>query len=87
MNTNQLLSERGNTHGRFCDNAALTDKVMQVFQASPKWEEAPAVVRVAIFMIVHKISRALSGSVLFDDHWRDVIGYAELVLNSIVPKK
>lgn len=86
MNTPELIQTREASHGKFEDNAALTVEIMECYRKSPHWNTAPPTVKVAVYMIVHKMSRALSGSVLFDDHWKDVQGYASLVEN-ICPKQ
>ena len=79
MNTEELVQTRMGTHGSFPDNAQTTEWVMDIFRETRGWQKAPAFVKVAVFMIVHKISRALSGQLMFDDHWKDVQGYAKLV--------
>ena len=79
MSTEKLIETRSTTHGKFPDNAQVTECVMDIFRETLGWQKAPGFVKVAVFMIVHKISRALNGQLLFDDHWKDVQGYAKLV--------
>lgn len=82
-----VLQQRFSTHGRFSDNARLTEQIMDVLRSSPNWDSCDPCVKVATFMIIHKLARALSGSVLFDDHWKDIAGYATLIVDSIQPPK
>ena len=34
-------------------------------------------------MILHKIARIGCGNAQFIDHWRDIVGYATLVINEL----
>lgn len=81
-----LLTTRGSTHGKFEDNAGITNTVMCVLEASPNWPVIPPYMKVGIYMIVHKMARALSGDAFYPDHWEDVSGYAKLVLERIKPQ-
>lgn len=83
MDQPPLLQQRHSTHGRFEDNAQATELLMEVLRATPNYKDAPDTVKVASFMIVHKLARAFSGDLLFDDHWKDIAGYATLIVNSI----
>ena len=78
-----ILTERKSSHGKFADNARLTCELIKVVEKSPNIHTAPDEVRVATFMILHKLARAFSGDLLFDDHWKDIAGYATLVSNYI----
>lgn len=75
----ETLQERESTHGRFEDNAALTEELMKLIRGSNNWQHIPPIFKVALFMICHKIARALSGDFQFDDHWKDIQGYAKLI--------
>jgi hypothetical protein len=41
------------------------------------WHDDP-VVREAIDMILHKLARIAAGNPYFEDHWKDIAGYASL---------
>lgn len=77
--TSELLASRETTHGAFYDNAWCTERLMKTLRIMPLWDDLSPTTSVAIFMIIHKISRAVSGQELFDDHWKDIQGYAKLV--------
>lgn len=80
-----LLVERQKTHGSFERNAAISQKLKQVFR-----NQGPAGVeetgfydmrldhREALDMIALKLSRILSGQANFKDHWKDLAGYSKL---------
>lgn len=83
--TNELLAERGKTHGNYTDHARCTQLLKQVIddelsmrgergQPSLSYEQLEA-----LDMIVHKIGRIIAGQADFRDHWDDIAGYARLV--------
>jgi hypothetical protein len=74
-----LLCGRETTHGSYYDNAYCTERAMSVFRKMPQWADLSPTTTLAVFMIVHKLSRAVCGQELFDDHWKDIQGYAKLV--------
>jgi hypothetical protein len=79
MSTAALLNARGTTHGSFADNARNGQRLREYFRNQPAWEAMPEIQREALDMIATKLSRILSGQSTFDDHWKDIAGYATLV--------
>ena len=73
----EILNERGTTHGPFYRQAKCTQdlkKTMSEFNyrmLSPMQSEA-------LDMIAHKMARILTGDPDLDDHWNDIAGYAKL---------
>lgn len=78
MESNELLNERANTHGRFMDNARNGQALRDLYRGSPHWATMDPVHREALDMMACKISRILSGQSGFADHWADIEGYARL---------
>lgn len=78
MKTDELLTERGTTHGSFADNAMYSQTLKNVFRAAPGWAEMPNEHKEALDTIALKLSRILSGQSKHADHWADIAGYAEL---------
>ena len=74
----QILAQRGKTHGDFTDNAQVSQDLKQVVEASVNWDKLSAVQKEAIHMILHKISRIVSGNANEPDHYDDIAGYATL---------
>lgn len=73
------LASRGPTHGNFMDNAEISRRLKRVLKDAgaslePYQEEA-------LGMICHKIARIVTGDPKFIDSWRDIAGYAQLVVN------
>lgn len=79
--TESILSERAGQHGNFADNANLATELMSIVEDSPNADAVTAdpTIKVGIFMILHKLARALSGDLRYVDHWDDIAGYAKLV--------
>lgn len=79
------LNERGKKYGKFTGHADLSmslklmihdhcvklDKVLEPYQLE------------ALHMICHKIARICNGDPNYDDSWRDIAGYAMLVVNEL----
>ena len=79
MNTTELLTERGKTHGDYSDHSRITQRLKEVMKSGMKWDALNPAQKEALEMIVHKIGRVLSGDPDFKDHWDDIAGYAKLV--------
>ena len=83
MKLDDLLAERGRTHGAWSDNARLAQAMKELFRNEKGWMKLSACQREALDMIAHKISRVLSGDCDHGDHWRDIGGYAALVVREL----
>lgn len=79
-----LLKQRGDTHGNFSDVSRVTETIMSGMRESPNWSRMPDTHRVAVFMIAMKLGRIASGDYNEVDHYRDIAGYAKLVENEIL---
>lgn len=77
-----LLVERGKTHGRFEDTAAVGQALRNMYRGRPGWGQLTDMQREALDMIAGKISRILSGQGGFRDHWDDIAGYAKIALGT-----
>ena len=87
MNTEELLNERGKTHGNFKDHAVITQKLKKIMTEGARWDTLSAVQKESLEMIQHKIGRILSGNSSFKDHWDDIAGYAKLVADRTESQK
>lgn len=87
--TDNLLAERGKTHGHIEDNAYFTEELGKIASGrAPKlgksiWWEMSSTPRLCLWMVLHKIGRILSGNWREPDHWRDIAGYATLVADRL----
>jgi len=75
----QLITERGTTHGCFHDNASVSQALKHILQTRPNWDSLPVIHREALEMICLKISRAVTGDHMVADHYDDIAGYAKLI--------
>lgn len=82
MTTQDILQERGQTHGDFSNNA----RVSQALKATLQLENADLtdVQQEAIDMICHKLARIAAGNPNFKDHWDDIAGYATLAADRVI---
>jgi hypothetical protein len=81
-----VLAERGSRYGDFLGHAQVTMGLKQVIsselQRRGKWLAPDQ--QEALDMICHKIGRIVNGDPNYDDSWRDIAGYAQLVCDRIV---
>lgn len=77
--TQELLAERGKTHGDFGDHARVTQELKLVMFAERNYKNLSEVQKEALEMIQHKVGRILAGNPDHKDHWDDIAGYARLV--------
>ena len=86
MEIEPTLNERRETHGDFGRVAKLHVELIECFRtySTNTWEvDYIEVQMVALDMILHKIARIGSGKVDEIDHWRDIAGYAALVVKEL----
>ena len=79
MTPNELIKMRQDTHGNFTDNAFRTIAGTKTIINT----NTPYEAQFASFMIIHKLSRINSGDWKYLDHWRDIQGYAQLIINEL----
>ena len=80
------LSERGQRYGKFEDHAehSLAIKTLLFTLLGEEKVKALKADQVeALNMIAHKLARITNGDPHYDDSWRDVAGYAQLVANRL----
>ena len=79
MKVDDILQERGGTHGKYSDNASITFKMWDVIEKSKNFESLNAGKKYGILMILGKIARAVSGDSDHADNYDDIAGYAQLI--------
>ena len=85
MSIEQILAQRGKTHGEFEDQASCAQELKEVWHrwAGNCGNSGNSMVNEAVNMILHKLARAATGALLESDHWLDIQGYAKLVSDRI----
>jgi len=85
MPLEDTLKERHSQHGKFEDNAEVTEKILSILRDSPNYHKFPAIIKVGVWHIVHKLARACCGDYRHKDHWHDIGGYVMLIEVSVAP--
>lgn len=81
--TEQLITERGSRYGKFKDGAEIMQELKYVMREVDGWHNLTPSQREALDMIQHKIGRILNGDPTYDDSWKDIAGYATLIVNEL----
>lgn len=78
-----VLPEREKSHGDYARSALLAQALKGAFRSSmyPRCLAAPQ--QEAVEMILFKLARIACGNPNHADHWRDIAGYATLVLREL----
>lgn len=87
MTIAETLQERGKNYGEFPTHAKLTQHMKQWMREQPSWENLTFGQKESLEMIAHKIGRILNGNPNYADSWRDIAGYAMLIVNDLLPQK
>ena len=81
------LAERGTNYGQFADFAGLAQKLKSTFDSTVLDRGQPELftnaMNEAIEMCFHKLARIGTGNPLYLDSARDLVGYAQLLVNEI----
>lgn len=81
-----LIAERGKRYGKFSDGAEIMRDLKSVMHSTDGWERLSNSQQEALDMIQHKIGRVLNGDPNYDDNWKDIAGYATLVVDELNDK-
>lgn len=79
----QTTAVRPKTHGYFPEGAAFTQACLTVAMSCASWKIMSPAKREATHMILHKLQRVVSGDPDHEDHWADIAGYAQLIVEEI----
>ena len=79
-----LIDQREQTHGDYATTARFAREFKSVVEREAV-SKLTAVQRESLDLICTKIARILSGKANDADHWRDIAGYAQLVLRELCP--
>jgi len=81
--TDQILSEREQTHGAFREVAGYAQAIKQLMRTSRNWQRLDVAQAQALEVVADKVARILCGDPSFPDHWQDGAGYFELVVRDL----
>lgn len=80
-----ILAERATQHGDIRDNAHFTLGLLEMMEnvgatGFDGWSTLTREQKLCLLMIQHKVGRILSGNAYEVDHWKDIAGYATLIV-------
>lgn len=81
--TEAIITERGSRYGKFKNGAEIMQELKDVMRKVDGWHNLTLSQREALDMIQHKIGRILNGDPTYDDSWKDIAGYATLIVNEL----
>lgn len=81
--TGRLITERGSRYGKFKGGADIMQSMKDTMRDVDGWSNLTASQKEALDMIQHKIGRILNGDPTYDDSWKDIAGYATLIVNEL----
>jgi hypothetical protein len=77
-----ILNERQKTHGDYYNTAATAQALKDEMRRGKNWKSLDDMQRETLEMAATKIGRILSGNPHEIDHWKDIAGYAQLIVNA-----
>lgn len=83
MSVADTLNERSRTHGSYAEHATTAQFIKQMLRAAPRWRELTLPQQESMELICMKLSRIVHGNPHEPDHWRDISGYAELIVREL----
>lgn len=81
----EILEERGKNYGPFEDHARIAQSIKRVMFKNDKGILLDTQ-REALEIIAHKIGRIVNGNPNYADSWRDIAGYASLIVKELEGK-
>ena len=89
-NIQDTLNERGTRYGDFKNHANISQEIQTAIGKGfimrgdgITFDDIPAYQLEALTMIANKIGRIVNGDLSYDDSWRDIAGYATLVVKEL----
>lgn len=79
------LKERNSRYGSLLGHGLITQRIKNVMHSTSKWPSLSYDKQEALDMIAHKIGRILNGDPEYHDSWHDIVGYAKLVTDTLLP--
>jgi len=87
QSTDETLKQRGSRYGSFAEHAKLSQTLKEAIeyhiQHHGHTELMTPSMYEAIGMICHKLARIANGDPTYDDSWRDISGYSELIVKEL----
>ena len=78
----KILEERGKNYGDFIRQSGVSQSLKACIRTQT-FDMMPEDMKEALELILMKVARIVCGNPAYADSWQDIIGYAQLVLNSL----
>lgn len=75
---------RGSTHGDYNQMSVTAQAIKAIMHQTPNWDKMRPAAREALDLTATKQARILHGDFSCYDHWDDIRGYAQLVLDRMI---
>ena len=84
----ETLIQRGKRYGEYSKVSGVSQRLKAVLQkgineSGKSYTELPPYIRESLELICNKLSRIVNGDPLYDDNWRDIAGYSQLVVDEL----
>ena len=83
QSTEETLKERAIRYGKYTDHAIIAQGIKAIMYNTRSWDECASYQKQSLEMFADKIARILNGDPDYDDSWRDIAGYATLVVEEL----
>lgn len=80
MSVEDTLAERGKIYGSYPDLSTQAQALKNVMRSHIGWSNLEPAHKETLELIATKIARVLNGDPNYADNWRDIAGYATLVI-------
>jgi hypothetical protein len=87
MSVEKILEERGSQYGEFSILAYLSHNLKKEIKEMGGYNNMLPYQKEALDMIIHKIARICNGNPNYIDSWKDISGYATLVVKYLEEKQ
>ena len=84
VSIDDTLAQRGTRYGSFKDHAIVSQKLLSTVMDhyyTHHSHDMEAYMKESLTMICHKLARIANGDPSYDDNWRDIAGYSQLVVD------
>jgi len=78
----EVLKDRGEKYGPFSGHAMISQNIKTAMFENQRRTMGSSK-KEALEMIAHKIARIVNGDPDYIDSWRDIAGYAQLIVNEL----
>ena len=87
MDMEEVLQARGNRYGEYKHVSDDSQQLKDIVRGRVAWKHMEPYMQESLDMICNKLARVINGDPYYDDSWRDIAGYATLVVKELEKTK